>query len=219
MPARWQERRKMQIKPTQRPKVTDDDTALITAIQAGDGERFEELVTRYEGKLYNFGIRICKDISDAEDLVQETFINIFRYLKDFRQETKFKNWMYRIATGVCHRMRRRSRYAPDRELSLDEFIPKDHADIDTELPVWAAMPINHVLNRELGDHLKASVKELPPQYRLVLVLRDMEGFSTDETAEILGITPSNVKVRLHRARLFLRDELKGYFHDNQPHTP
>jgi len=201
------------------PEVTDQDTELVTAIQSGAAERFEELVTRYEGKLYNFGLRICKDASDAEDLAQETFINIFRYLKDFRQETKFKNWMYRIATGVCHRMRRRSKYAPERELSLDEFLPADHADIDTELPEWAAMPIRQVLNRELGDHLKASVKELPPQYRLVLVLRDMEGFSTDEAAEILGITPANVKVRLHRARLFLREELKGYFHDNQPHTP
>lgn len=193
------------------PEVRDDDTELISAIQKGAVERFEELVTRYEGKLYNFGIRICRDVSDAEDLVQETFINIFRYLKDFRQDTRFKNWMYRIATGVCHRMRRRSKYAPERELSLDEFLPNDHTEIDAELPAWAAMPIHQVLNRELGDRLKASVKELPPQYRLVLVLRDMEGFSTDETAEILGITPANVKVRLHRARLFLREELKGYF--------
>ena len=192
-------------------QIKDSDTELITAIQTGEGERFEELVSRYEAKLYNFGLRICKDVSDAEDLVQETFINIFRYLGDFRQETRFKNWMYRIATGVCHRMRRRSKYAPERELSLEEFIPKDHAEIDVETPAWAAMPIHQVLNRELGDHLKASVKELPPQYRLVLVLRDMEGFSTEETAEILGITQANVKVRLHRARLFLRDELKGYF--------
>ncbi|WP_300667824.1 RNA polymerase sigma factor [Desulfoluna sp.] len=208
----------MERKPIQTPDVRDNDTELVTAIQNGATDRFEELVTRYEGKLYNFGLRVCKDASDSEDLVQETFINIFRYLKDFRQETKFKNWMYRIATGVCHRMRRRSKYAPERELSLDEFLPQDLADIDTELPAWAAMPIHQVLNRELGDHLKASVKELPPQYRLVLVLRDMEGFSTDEASEILGITPTNVKVRLHRARLFLREELKGYFHDNQPHT-
>lgn len=209
----------MPTQPNQMPKVTDEDTDLITAIQQGNGTRFEELVTRYEAKLYNFGLRICKDVSDAEDLVQETFINIFRYLGDFRQETRFKNWMFRIATGVCHRMRRRSKYAPDRELSLDEFIPKDHDGTGTELPDWAALPIHQVLNRELGEHLKASVKELPPQYRLVLVLRDMEGFSTEETAEILGITTANVKVRLHRARLFLRDELKGYFHDNRPHTP
>ncbi len=194
-----------------RNKVIDNDTPLIIAIQGGQGARFEELVTRYEGKLYNFGLRICKDPSDAEDLVQETFIGIFRYIQDFRQETKFKNWMYRIATSVCHRMRRRSKYAPERELSLDEFLPGDHAEIDTELPDWAAMPIHQVLNHELGEHLKASVKELPPQYRLVLVLRDMEGFSTEETANILGITATNVKVRLHRARLFVREELKGYF--------
>lgn len=199
----------MAIKP--KNKIIDNDTPLIIAIQEGEGARFEELVTRYEGKLYNFGLRICKDPSDAEDLVQETFIGIFRYIQDFRQETKFKNWMYRIATSVCHRMRRRSKYAPERELSLDEFLPKDHAEIDTELPEWAAMPIHQVLNQELGEHLKASVKELPPQYRLVLVLRDMEGFSTEETATILGITATNVKVRLHRARLFVREELKGYF--------
>ena len=197
--------------PDEKDKVTDTDTALILAIQHGDGARFEELVTRYEGRLYNFGVRICKDRTDAEDLVQETFINIFRYIQDFRRETKFKNWMFRIATGVCHRMRRRSKYAPDRELSLEELLPGDPGSVDTDLPEWAALPIHHVLNRELGDHLKNSVKELPPQYRLVLVLRDMEGFSTDETAEILGITKANVKVRLHRARLFVRNALKGYF--------
>ena len=194
-------------------KIIDDDTELITAIQNGESARFEELVTRYETQLYNFGLRICKETFTAEDLVQETFINIFRYLNDFRQETRFKNWMYRIATGVCHRMRRRSKYAPERELSLDEFIPRDHTQIEVETPAWAAMPIHQVLDRELGEHIRTSVKELPPQYRLVLVLRDMEGFSTNETAEILGITHSNVKVRLHRARLFLREKLKGYFHD------
>ena len=194
------------------PKIKDQDSELIEAIQKGESGRFEELVSRYEGRLYNFGLRICKDASDAEDLTQETFINIFRYAKDFRQETRFKNWMYRIAAGVCHRMRRRSKYAPERELSLEEFLPKDHTKIEIETPAWAARPIDQVLVKELSDQIKASVKELPPQYRLVLVLRDMEGFSTQETAEILGITHANVKVRLHRARLFLREELKGYFH-------
>lgn len=192
-------------------KIRDKDTELIEAINAGDPGLFQELVKRYEQKLYNFGLRMCGDICDAEDLVQETFLNVFRYLKDFRFETKFKNWLYRIATSSCIKKRRKSKYAPERELSLDEFIPKDDLHIPDEAPDWARMPLDQLLNDELSNVLKEAILSLPEKYRLVAVLRDLEGFTTVETAQILNLKSSNVKVRLHRARLFLRDKLKGYF--------
>lgn len=194
-----------------RKKIRDKDTELVEAINAGDTGLFQELVKRYEQKLYNFGMRMCGDVCDAEDLVQETFLNVFRYLKDFRFETKFKNWLYRIATSSCIKKRRKSKYAPERELSLDEFIPKDDLHIPDEIPEWARMPLEQLLNDELSNVLKEAILSLPEKYRLVAVLRDLEGFTTAETAQILNLQSSNVKVRLHRARLFLRDKLKGYF--------
>lgn len=197
--------------PTRIPKRVDSDSELIQAIQAGQIERFPELVQRYEGGLYNFGLKMCGETQDAEDVVQDTFLNVFRYLKGFRYETKFKNWLYRIATSTCIKKRRKSKFAPDRELSLDEFLPHDEAAVERQVPAWASLPLEQVLNDELGRTLKKAILELPEKYRVVLVLRDIEGFSTDESAHILNLSPSNIKVRLHRARLFLRDKLKTYY--------
>jgi len=194
-----------------RKKIIDEDTELIEAINSGKHELFQELVKRYEQRLYNFGLRMCGDICDAEDLVQDTFLNVFKYLKDFRFETKFKNWLYRIATSTCTKKRRKSKFAPDREISLDDFVPKDNGSVPTDIPDWAQLPLAQLLNEELSIHLKEAILSLPEKYRLVVVLRDLEGFSTAETAQILNLKPSNVKVRLHRARLFLREKLKGYF--------
>jgi RNA polymerase sigma-70 factor, ECF subfamily len=195
----------------EKKKVQDTDYELIVAINAGQVDRFQELMEKYQVKLYNFGLKMCGDRRDAEDMVQDTFLNVFKYLKDFRHETKFRNWLYRIATSTCIKRRRKSKYAPERELSLDEFLPQDEASIPDTVPQWAAQPLAQVLNEELSRHLKAAILDLPDKYRLVLVLRDVEGFSTAETADILNLSPANVKVRLHRARLSLREDLKGYF--------
>lgn len=194
------------------PKIkTDDDFELIQAINAGQTELFPELVFRYERKLYNFGMQMCRNMQDTEDMVQDTFINVFRYLQDFRYETKFKNWLYRIATSTCLKKKRKSKYAPERELSLDEFIPDENADLPVQVPGWATLPLDQLLNEELSSIIREGIAALPEKYRLVLVLRDMEGFSTAETAQVLGLTTENIKVRLHRARLFLREKLKTYY--------
>jgi RNA polymerase sigma-70 factor (ECF subfamily) len=194
-------------------KTADKDAALIQAINAGETDRFYELVQRHEQALFNFGLRICGQAADAEDMVQDTFLNVFRYLKTFRFESQFKNWLYRIATSVCIKRRRRSKFAPERELSLDEFLPGDEK-VATETPAWAREPLDRLLDEELAGRIEAAILALPESYRPVLVLRDIEGFSTEETAQILNLTPGNVKVRLHRARLFVREQLKDYFdHD------
>jgi RNA polymerase sigma-70 factor (ECF subfamily) len=194
--------------------VSDDDTELVRAINAGHAERFQELVRRYEQKLYNFGRRMCRNESDAEDLVQDTFLNVFRYLKDFRYETKFKNWLYRVAVNTSLKKRRRSKFAPEPELSVEELAHPEEAEALDQVPEWARMPLEQLLNEELLETLNQAIWSLPEKYRVVMILRDVEEFSTEETAQILNLSPSNVKVRLHRARLFLRDRLKGYFsHD------
>ena len=154
---------------------------------------------------------MCRNPADAEDTVQETFLNVFKYLKDFRYETKFKNWLYRVAASTCIKRRRKSKFAPERELSLDEFYHQEDSESPNQVPNWALMPLDKLLSNELLDQINQAVFSLPEKYRLVIVLRDIEGFSTAETSQILNVSPANVKVRLHRARLFLRDKLKGYF--------
>lgn len=206
----------MTKKPESTEQSKDDDLALVRAIKAGDVALFERLVEKYMPRLYNFGLKICKDSQDAEDLVQESFINVHKYLKDFREEASFKNWLYRIAASVCWKMKRKSKFAPERELSLEEFMPKGHDVVDDSAPAWAHEPVSQLLNMELSGQIEQAIADLPEPYRLVLVLRDMEGFSTEETARILSISESNVKVRLHRARLYVREALKEYYDGSRP---
>jgi RNA polymerase sigma-70 factor (ECF subfamily) len=199
----------------QKTIVKDEDFDLIQSINSGQDERFQDLVERYEQKLYNFSLRMCRDHRDAEDMVQDTFLNVFRYLKDFRYETKFKNWLYKVAASTCIKKRRKSKFAPEKELSLDEFRPNDEAETPEQVPEWALMPLDKLLNAELAGVINRAILSIPKKYRMVIVLRDIEEFSTAETAQILDLSPANVKVRLHRARLFLRDKLKGYFENEQ----
>ncbi len=196
-------------------KIQDKDFELIQAINSGQTDKFHDLVKSYEQKLYNFSLRMCRDHSDAEDMIQETFLNVFRYLKDFRYETKFKNWLYKVAASTCIKKRRKSKFAPEKELSLDDFLPGNETEVPDHVPDWALMPLDKLLNQELAITVNQEILSLPKKYRLVIVLRDIEGFSTAETAQILSLSPSNVKVRLHRARLYLRDKLKGYFENDQ----
>ena len=197
--------------------VRDEDYEIVQAINNGRADLFQRLVEKYQQKLYNFGMRMCGDSRDAEDLVQETFLNVFRYLQGFRYETKFKNWMYRVATTTCIKAKRRPKHAPEHELSLEDFMPGEGEDLPDQAPGWAQRPLDQLLNEELADRIKQAILELPKKYRMVVVLRDQEGFSTEETAQILDISVANTKVRLHRARLFLREKLKGYFdHDPAP---
>ncbi len=183
-------------------KIKDKDFDLIQAINSGEVDKFQDLIKRYEAKLYNFSLRMCRDPSDAEDMIQDTFLNVFRYLKNFRYETKFKNWLYKVAASTCFKKRRKSKFAPDKELSLEEFLPKDEAEKPDHVPQWALMPLDKLLNEELAGVINKTIITLPKKYRMVILLRDIEGFSTTETAQILNLSPSNVKVRLHRARLY-----------------
>lgn len=198
---------------TENRKKQDKDRELIQAINAGRTDLFHQLVKRYQDKLYNFGLRMCGNRHDAEDMVQDTFLNVFRFLKNFRHESKFKNWLYKIASSACLHKRRLSKYAPeaDKELSWDTLTRAVDVSKLSETPQWATQPLDNVLNTELSDHIKAAILDLPEKYRVVIVLRDIEGFSTIEAAKILGLTQANIKVRLHRARLFLREKLEDYF--------
>lgn len=205
MPASWQTKN-MENQPHQKKQDIDADSSLIKEINEGNPHLMEDLVARYAERLYGFGLKICRNPADAEDLVQDTFISMIRYLKYFRYETRFKNWLYRVAVNACVRMRRRSKFAPDIEVSLD--------DSDTADSLNAALesgnreePVDILISRETGEAVKNAIHELQPQYRMILVLRDIEGFSVEETSRITGLSQSNVKVRLHRARNQVREIL------------
>lgn len=198
--------------------TTPDEHLLIERFRQGDNDAMEEIVGRYENSLYNFGLRMCGNKEDAEDIIQDTFLSAFRYLEGFREETSLKNWLYKIAANACFRMRRKKKCEPDRELSLESLWPGDDGGGQFDIPDWSEDPSNNLLQGELKEIIEEAVHELPPLYRMVFNLRDMEGFSTKETAAIMEITPQSVKTRLHRARLFLKNKITERYRKDVSHA-
>lgn len=191
--------------------TAQDDRALAEALIAGRPEAFEPFVRKFAPLIMNFGRRMCGQRDDAEEVLQETLLKAYTSLKDLREPAALTAWVYRVAANACLHMRRRGRHEPERELSLDELLPEPGAGgAPPEVPDWSDIPLDRLLQGELRDQLERAVLSLPATFRVVLVLRDQEGFSTRETAEILGVGEPLVKVRLHRARVAMRKALEGY---------
>lgn len=191
------------------------DQKILERYRAGDIDAVGDLADLYASRLYNFGLRMCGDSQDAQDMVQDTLLNTIKYLKGFRGETKLKNWLYRLASTACLR-RRRGKNNPDHELSLEDTRPDSQEGPNPDIPDWSTSPAEELMTSELREHLTNAIGLLPEKYRLVFNLRDLEGFSTEETAEILDLSPQNVKTRLHRARAFLRNNLVDYYREDTP---
>ncbi len=193
-----------------------EDRALIEASQAGDPAAVEELVRLHQTRVYNFAMRMCRNVEDAKDILQETFLGMLRSIKEFRGESKFTTWLYRIASNACLKKRRRGVFEPEpeQELSLDELMPRAGPDgRKPEIADWSQDAERALLRGELSGQMEAAIDRLPKKYKIVLVLRDVEGFSAEETAEMLKLSVPAVKSRLHRARVFIRRELADYFRD------
>lgn len=184
---------------------------LIEELKRDQKKAFLALVEHYQGRIYTFASRMCRDIEDARDVLQETFLAAYRALKDFRGEGKLSTWLFRIASNACRKIRRKGKFEPERELSLEEFLPLAEGTRKPEIPDWSQNPEALLLKEELQKTLEEGIAQLPEPYRIVLLLRDLEGFSAEEVAEILGLSVPAVKSRLHRARLFLRERLSEYF--------
>lgn len=179
---------------------------------AADGRSvaaFDRLYRDHVDRMYRFAQRLCGSPEDAKDLVQETFLSAYRSLKDFRGESSVSTWLYTIAAHACQRMRRKRKGEPERELSLDALIPTSDGDMPLQVPGNDLSPQERLEYKELRRSLFAAVHQLPKKYRMVLVLRDMEGLSAREVGAVMGLTERAVKSRLHRARLFVRHELGG----------
>ena len=195
-----------------------DERALLEASRAGDSAAVEELVRSYQGRVYGFAMRMCRNAEDAKDILQETFLGMIRSIREFRGESKFTTWLYRIASNACLKKRRRGVFEPEpeQELSLDDLMPRAGPDgRKPEIADWSEDAERALLRGELSQQMEAAIDRLPPEYKIVLVLRDVEGFSAEETAEMLKLSVPAVKSRLHRARVFVRRELSGYFQDQR----
>jgi RNA polymerase sigma-70 factor (ECF subfamily) len=190
-----------------------DEQALISASKSGDAAALDELVRAHQGRVFGFAMRMCRNVEDAKDILQETFLGMIRSVREFREESKFSTWLYRIAANACLKKRRRGVHdpTPERELSLDDLMPRPDAEgRKPEISDWSEDAERALLRGELSDRMEAAIDKLPKEYKIVLVLRDVEGLSAEETAQALGLSVPAVKSRLHRARTFIRRELADY---------
>jgi len=189
------------------PDKAPSDVELVARAQGGDTQAFDQLVTRHEAKVYGLCLRMLGSPEDAEDVLQEVFIKAYQSLPSFRGDSAFSTWVYRIATNACLMRIRKKKL---------ETVPLDmpagpEEDITREIPDWTRDPASRVMNDELRSVLAKHVNDLDPDNRIVFVLRDVHGLTTDDTASVLGLSVPAVKSRLHRARLHLRRRLTDYF--------
>jgi len=183
--------------------LTDDE--LVQRAQEDDYGSFEELVRRYEKKIYGHTIRMLGNPEDAEDVLQETFLNAFRALRSFRGDSSFSTWIYRIATNnALMKIRKSGRTYTQ----VEEEIPPPEMMRDRPYSWFERNPREAFQEKELMDALNRAVNDLPEKYRAIFLLRDVEGFSTQRAAEVLEISESAAKSRLHRARMYLREFLE-----------
>jgi RNA polymerase sigma-70 factor, ECF subfamily len=178
-------------------------------VVADGPQGFDKLYRDHVDLIYRYAYRLCGEAESAKDLVQETFLNAYRGLKDFRGEAQISTWLYTIASRACMRMRRKRKGEPERELSLEEFVPTSEGEFRLQIPIDGLTPEEALQNKQLREALDQAINKLPKKYRITLVLRDMEGLSAKEVGAIMGLTERAVKSRLHRARLFVRRELSA----------
>jgi RNA polymerase sigma-70 factor (ECF subfamily) len=190
-----------------------EELALVHAAKAGDLEAFSQLVTRYDRNIFRIAQHITHNEEDAQDVVQDAFLKAYTNLAQFQENSKFYTWLVRIAVNEALMKLRKRRN--DRTVSLDEDVETEEGSMPREVADWSPNPEQLYGQSELGDILKKTIQGLPPGFRTVFVLRDVEGLSTEETAEMLDLSVPAVKSRLLRARLQLRERLARYFKAKQ----
>lgn len=191
------------------------DARLLAKAKAGDHKAFTQLVRQYEQMVYSFSFKVCRDKEQAEETLQDTFVNVFKKLKQFDGKSKFSTWLYSIVTNNCMMKRRRTKLERA-SVSIHEPRMPEHShgeeteDTGAKIQSWNATPLDEMMSKELRERLDEAIVKLPVDYRLVFLLRDIEGQSAEETAKIMKLTIPAVKSRLRRARVFLREQLNEY---------
>ena len=183
-----------------------DEQQLIEKAQTGDKHALAEIVKMYEQTVYNFSFKICRDKERAEHTMQETFMSMVKSLHQFSGKSTLSTWLYTVVSNHCLMLARsQKKYG---YTSLDD---EDNLIDEKNIADWKVTPEKVTENNELKEVLDESIKKLPQDYKIVFLLRDIEGLSTEETGKITNLTVPAVKSRLHRARAFLRNELNQTF--------
>jgi len=178
----------------------------VQLLQRGDDAALEQALALLQSTVFSFSMRVCGQRQDAEDTMQEVLLKSVPHLAKFDSPKALVVWLYKVAKNRCLMSRRRSKFAPKPDLSLEELMP-DRKELEQMGSDGSINPEAFAIRSEEAARLRDAIQTLPPQYRIVLVLRDMEGLTDDEVAEITGLRSGTVRVRLHRARLFVRKEL------------
>lgn len=181
----------------------------LDALRAGDRAEFARLVETYHELIYRLAIKMLNNPQDAEDVLQETFIKAYRHLKGFDGRSSLSTWLYRIATNEALMLLRRKKPV---QVSVDETIETEEGEVEPlQIVDWCCIPEDELMSSEARIHLDRAIDNLPPNLRVVFILRDIQGLSTRETGEVLNLSETAVKTRLSRARLRLREELSSYY--------
>jgi RNA polymerase sigma-70 factor, ECF subfamily len=178
----------------------------VQLLQRGDDAALEQALALLQNTVFSFSMRVCGQREDAEDTMQEVLLKSVPHLPKFDSSKALVVWLYKVAKNRCLMNRRRSKFAPNPDLSLEELMP-DRKELEQLGTDGSINPEAFAIRSEEAGRLREAIQRLPPQYRIVLVLRDMEGLTDGEVAEITGLRAGTVRVRLHRARLFVRKEL------------
>jgi RNA polymerase sigma-70 factor (ECF subfamily) len=192
-----------------RAETAHDDMALVDLCKRGDAAAFEQLVKRYDGRLFSLAQHVTHNREDAQDAVQEAFLKVFRKLTQFRENSQFSTWLFRITVNESLMKLRKQRST--REVSIDDDFQSEEDVYPLDVADWTPNPEDLYRRSELRNILRRTLQELQPGLRVVFVLRDIEEFSTEQTAEVLELTSVAVRARLRRARLQLRERLSNYF--------
>jgi RNA polymerase sigma-70 factor (ECF subfamily) len=178
----------------------------VELLRRGDDAGLEQALGLLQNTVFSFSMRVCGQREDAEDTMQEVLVKSMPYLPKFESPKALVVWLYKVAKNRCLMSRRKSKFAPKEELSLEELMP-DRKELERLTAGESINPEMFAIRSEEAGRLRDAIQKLPPQYRIVLVMRDMEGLTDEEVAEITGLRAGTVRVRLHRARLFVRKEL------------
>ena len=202
---------------TRHTGVTETDEELIRDAKSGDRSAFTSLVKRYEETVFRFSLKLCRDRDKAEEALQDTFINVYRKLGSFDGKSKFSTWLYTIVANNClMKRRKRKLHGLEEPLeALDNPATAPDGRFVHQVVRWENSPADILLGKELRHVLDEAIMKLPEIYRAVFILRDVEGKSNEETAEVLNISKEASKSRLRRARAFLRDQLDPYMTSHQ----
>ena len=194
-------------------KLTDEELVRVFLVDQDEGA-FNEIVSRYTDKIYRLALKITRNPSDAEEVLQEVFLTLIEKLYTFREDSKFSTWLYRVAANTSYlNLKAKRKYV--KNISLESYAPynEDGSLTGIQINDWSNLPDEVLLSQEGAEIIEKAINELPEPYRVVFHLRDVEGLKNEEVGEILGLSLPAVKSRILRARLFLRDKLSGYFNE------